>query len=177
MPFIVIILFGALASSFALILELLSVSLFSLSDQTLFTAIPFTLGGAFSFKVIFILLSIACIEEASKYIFLRQYSLRFFPRAGTSFNSSIILGTLFGLGFALLEILFVLHTPTLPSSFTLPGILGVHIATSVAFALFLFSSSTPSPQEPKKRQFGALSLISAAIIFHTLYNLTILLLF
>lgn len=177
MPFIVIILFGALASSFALILELLSASLFSLSDQTFFTAIPFALDGAFSFKTVFILLSIACIEEASKYIFLRQYSLRFFPRAGTSFNNSFILGTLFGLGFALLETLFVLNTSTFHSSFTVPGILGVHIATSIAFALFLFSSSTPSPQEPKKRQFGALSLISTALIFHTLYNLTILLLF
>ncbi|MDO8566063.1 MAG: PrsW family glutamic-type intramembrane protease [Candidatus Moranbacteria bacterium] len=177
MPFIVIILFGALASSFALILELLSVSLLSLPDQTLFTAIPFTFDGVFSLESFFILLGIAFIEETTKYIFLRQYSLRFFARGGTSFNHSLILGTLFGLGFAILETLFVLNTSTLHSSFAVPGILGLHIATSIAFALFLFSPSNSSPQEPKKRQFGSLSLISAALVFHTLYNLAILLLF
>lgn len=173
MPLIVIILFGTLASSFALILELLAVSLFSISDQTLFATIPFAFEGAFSLKVLLILLCVAFIEETSKYAFLRQYAGRFFVRTETSQSSALLLGTLFGLGFALLEIFFLLNTSVTPPFFTLSGTAFVHIATSVVFALSLFPLSNTS-QEPKKYRYGALSLISAMVVFHMLYNLAVL---
>jgi len=174
MPFIVIILFGALAASFALILELLAVSLFSLSGQTLFVSIPSALGGTFSLETLPILLGIAFIEEASKYTFLRQYARRLLTHTEISLNHTLILGTLFGLGFTLLETFFLMNAPALPPFSVLLGIASVHIATSIAFALFLFTFSNLSQQEPNKRSFSALSLLSAAILFHTLYNLAIL---
>src|SRR3989344_667132 len=170
MPFIVIILFGALAASFALILELLAVSLFSLSGQTLFVSIPSALGGTFSLETLPILFLIAFIEEASKYIFLRQYARRLLPHTEISLNHTLILGALFGLGFTLLETFFLMNASALHSFSTLLGTASVHMATSIAFALFLFSFSSPSLQWLKRRPFSALSLISAAVLFHTLYN-------
>ncbi|MDP3957524.1 MAG: hypothetical protein Q8Q10_03430 [bacterium] len=175
MPFIVIILFGALASSFALILELLAVSLFPLSGQAIFTSLPFALRGALSFEILLILICIAFIEEASKYIFLRQYARRFFANTAVAIRNSLLLGALFGLGFTFLEIFFLLNTPAAHPFSTLLGTASVHIATSITFALFLFSSPSPSLLWPKRHPFSAFSLISAAVLFHTLYNLAILL--
>lgn len=174
MPFIVIILFGALASSFALILELLAMSLFSLSDQSFLASIPFAIDGVFSLKTLLILLLIAFIEEASKYLFLRQYARRFFVYTAAAIKNSLILGVLFGLGFTILETLFLLNASAIHLFSALLGTASVHIITSAALALFLFSFSNPSKQEPRKRLFSAFSLISAAAIFHTLYNLAIL---
>jgi|GEM_PF-2544337 len=177
MPFIVIILFGALAASFALILELLAVSLFSVSGQALFAPIPFTFGETLSLETLLILLCVAFIEETSKYLFLRQYAKRLFTNIEIPINHALILGTLFGLGFTLLEAFFLMNVSAAHPFLTLLGTASVHIATSIAFALFLFSSPSPSLQWPKRYRFSALSLISAAVLFHTLYNLTILFLF
>jgi hypothetical protein len=173
MPLIVIILFGILASSFALIFELLAVSLFSLSDQTLFASIPFAFEGTFSFKVLLILLSVAFIEETSKYAFLRQYARQFLVRAQISRNNALLLGTLFGLGFALLEFFFLLNTPATSPFFALSGTAFVHMTTSIIFALSLFPLSVAS-QEPKKCRLGATTLIFAMVTFHALYNLAVI---
>lgn len=160
MPLVIIVLFGILAASFALILETLGASLFSLSPQI----------GGFSLKALLVLLSVAFIEESSKYIFLRQYAQRFFTRVRPVLKGSFLLGTLFGIGFALLEAFFLLNIAAPHPFFIFLRTAAVHIITSVAFALFIFSSLNPS-----EWRFSPRSLVLFAIIFHTLYNLSLFL--
>lgn len=174
MPFI-IILFGFLAASFALIFEFLTMSLLSFSDQTLFTSLLFSFDGILSLKTFFILLGIVCIEESSKYIFLRQYANRFFTRIESTFKNSLFLGVFFGLGFSLLEFFFLINTSEVRSLFPIFGTAFVHTLTSVAFALFLFPDT--SKNWLNRGKFSTLSLLFIAILFHMVYNLMALLLF
>ncbi|MFZ2299812.1 MAG: PrsW family glutamic-type intramembrane protease [Candidatus Moraniibacteriota bacterium] len=161
---ILAILFGILAAGSALIAELLIAS---------FSPVPITLEGTFSFVVFFAIVGIALIEEIVKYVFLRQYVRRFFAQETPSLKASLSLGTLFGLGFAAPEIYLATGVFQSFPLLAFPSILAVHIMTSVAFALFLFSSS-PRFTGPK-RQLLVFSLIAAAVLLHTLYNTYVLL--
>lgn len=162
MPLIIIVLFGILAASFALILETLGASLFSLSTQI----------EGFSFKTLLVLLSIAFIEESSKYIFLRQFAQRFIARIQPTPKNALLLGVLFGIGFSLLETFFLLNIAGSHPFLAFLKTTTVHIITSIIFALFLFPSTNPS-----KWRFSPRSLVLFAIIFHTIYNITALFFF
>lgn len=159
MPFIAIILFGILASCFALALELLAAGLFSVSLAALATL---------SFEALLLLSGIAFIEEASKYLFLRQYAARFFAAAAdkSALRRALLLGAGFGIGFAAPEILLIQKSVAAPPALALIGTAGLHIATSAVFAVAILSFA--------QKRFSAPLLISAAALLHTLYNLGIL---
>lgn len=159
LSFVAVILFGTLAASFALALELFAESL---------SPVPVTLDGAFSIATFLAIAGIAAIEEISKYVFLRQYALRFSAHIEPALTASIVLGALFGIGFAAIEIVIAaaMTVPYSPLPFLATA--SIHITTSVAFAVFLLTPATP-------RRFSAPWLIVSAILLHALYNLYILL--
>ncbi len=169
MPSIISFLFGILAASFALLSELFLAS---------FSSAPVILENTFSFSVFLIILGIAFIEEASKYVFLRQYARRFLLQARTPLKNSVLPGALFGLGFASLEMIFAVNAFTLVPSLPLLGTAGLHMATSIAFAMFLCSSAAPlrSSLIGAQRRFLTAYLITTAVLLHTLYNMYILIL-
>ncbi|OGI15039.1 MAG: hypothetical protein A3E38_03295 [Candidatus Moranbacteria bacterium RIFCSPHIGHO2_12_FULL_54_9] len=154
MPFIFAIIFGALAGSFALILELVT-----LPGDALITG-P---SQYFAFGSIFTLLGVALIEETSAYLFLRQYALRYFPGTLASVRATLLSGLLFGIGFASLEIALILWNSSGWLVWPLFGILFIHIVTSLIFALFLLYFS-------QKRPWFAPAPIAGALVLHTLYN-------
>ena len=158
MPFIALILFGVLAASFALIFELLATGLaaVSLSPETLSAG---TLG---------ILLSIASIEEIAKYLFLRQYARRFLTADRCTLPYALLCGVGFGSGFAALEFFLSQNGVAAIPAPALIGTAGLHIATSSALAVTLFSSA----QKTSFRFF----VLALAILVHTAYNATVLLL-
>lgn len=157
MPFIAIILFGILAASFALALELLATGLSSVSLVSLETL---------SFKVALVLSGIALIEEVSKYIFLRQYALRFFATNKSAIKNAVLLGAGFGIGFAAPEIFLMQSGAIASPAMAFIGTAGLHMATSSAFAITLFSFS--------ERRFSSFLILSAAILLHLFYNASIL---
>lgn len=157
MPFIAIILFGILASCFALILELIVAGAPSVS---------FVFTETLSFKILLILFGIAFIEETSKYIFLRQYTSRFFVTSRAALGSATILGASFGIGFAMPEIFLIQYGMTEAPILALLGTASLHIATSIAFAIAILSFA--------KNRLSAPILVSAALLLHMAYNTAVL---
>lgn len=171
MPLIPIILFGALSGCFALILELAAFSLYAAFGSAPFSFSPIIIGSGISSSAFLAIAGIALVEEASKYLFLRQYALRYLGEAVIPERSALILGTLFGIGFASLEIALAIGSETAANPlYPILGVAGIHIATSLAFAWYLFRFSP-------KRPAHALNLVSAMVSLHILYNAAILLLF
>lgn len=163
---ITLIVFGILAASLALLAELFVAS---------FTpAISLTLESTLSFGAFLTLLGAAIIEEVSKYLFLHQYAKRFSAPFVPSVKRSLSLGALFGIGFAAPEIFLATGVFLSSPALTFPSMLAVHVATSIIFALFLFSALYQRLAVPKKRLFASY-LVASAILLHTLYNLYILL--
>ncbi len=160
MSFITIILFGGLAASFSLIIEILTSVLFPVSQT-----IALGLSPALSFTTFLAFLSIAGIEELSKYIFLRQYAKRFLSDFPSAITKSVLLGISFGLGFAALEIFLIWYNLTRLPLWALFGSAGLHIFTSVVFTVFLFSVA--------QKRFTRETLIALAIFSHLLYNVLV----
>lgn len=157
MLFIVLLLFGFLSAVFALAIELLLTGIPSVALDTL---------AILSFQAIPILLSLALVEEGSKYLFLRQYARRFFTASKPLLRDTLLLGTTFGIGFALPEILLLQYAPLSPPLLAFVGTASLHILTSVALAIAIFSFS-----EKRRARFFVLA---AVILFHTFYNAAIL---
>lgn len=155
MPFITILIFGALASCFALIFEFIFLSPVASIYQ------PFTLTLATTLS----LLALACIEEVSKYLFLRQYAIRFSKDTVITSQKIFLFSIFFGIGFSLLEIFLSsqngITTPFLPMF----GRTLLHIGTSFILASFIFP--------PSKTSFSrkTLWLILAVTFIHFFYNL------
>lgn len=165
MPLIIIILFGILSASFSLFIELIAFSLSMLSGSLSSAFSPFAFEGTFSAMTLFSLLGVALIEETSKYIFLRQYALRYLREMSTSVRGALLLGTLFGLGFASLETFLTVQTGIGTPVFSLFGTAGIHIVTSLIFASYLLRFS--------RRPFLAPGLIATTVVLHTLYNIAV----
>ncbi len=162
MPFITIILFGALAGSFALIIELFTMSLFPFS---------FTLEGVFSFRILFGFFLFALIEEISKYIFLFRYR-RYAPSESTStLFTSLILAILFGIGFSSLEIIFTSQNTVVTPLFPIMRTLFLHIGTSLLLIYFFFRL----PQQNRLFTLKGLWVISGVMFLHLLYNILVFL--
>ena len=150
-----IFIFGLLGACFALIIELIALDPGVLSGGMVFT---FTLSG------LVVLAALAFIEEVSKYLFLRQYLLRFFTNVSPNSRQVLTLGCFFGIGFASLEMLLVLNGQTDNSPLLgLMGVFSLHIATSLIIVFFL--------RHPEKRSFSSfLAPIALAVALHLLYN-------
>lgn len=167
MPFVSIIFFGILSASFALMLELLTSLLASFFGPGLHINLdPILTGTAFSATIVLTLVGIAFIEEYSKYLFLRQYALRYFLTTASTIRGATVLSVLFGIGFTSLETALIISglTPFVPVA--LLGVALLHIATSFIFSFYLFSYSDERPWFP-------LGLLFLATLTHTLYNIAI----
>lgn len=159
MPFIAIILFGILSASFALAIELLATGLSSVSLVSLETL---------SFRALSILAGIALIEEASKYVFLKQYASRFLISGidRPALRRAVLLGAGFGIGFAIPE-LFLIYSGAMASpALAYIGTAGLHMATSIAFAISILSFA--------EKRLAAFLILAAAILLHLSYNATII---
>ncbi|MFZ2187575.1 MAG: hypothetical protein WAV46_03055 [Candidatus Moraniibacteriota bacterium] len=169
MPFITIIIFGALAGCFALLLELAALSIpFVASPSTL----PFfAFDTIFSLRTFITLLVLALIEEFSKFLFLIRYR-PYAPRNGrNAFPIFILLALLFGIGFSSLEIAFSTQATAAFPVVAIFKILFLHIGTSLLFVYCLFSS--PEPDKTfSSRNFRLLSL---AVSLHLVYNILLFL--
>ena len=147
--------FGLLGACFALIIELIVLDPSALSGEMTFT---FTLSG------LAVLFAAALIEEVSKYLFLRQYLLRFLASASLNIRQILTAGCFFGIGFASLEMILALYgeieTSPLPG---LIGIFSIHTLTSLVIVFLL--------RHPEKRlSTGFFVPIALAVIIHLLYN-------
>lgn len=157
MPFTVFI-FGLLAASFALVLELVLLNLSSLHDYS---------SLSFDFSSLGIVVLAALIEEGSKYLFARQYLSRFFASITLGTLQLLIVGFFFGAGFAAIEMAFALFGN--PAQSDLLRILAtalLHIATSLIILFFLKNEAG--------RSFGRFFLpLGLAFALHVLYNITL----
>ncbi|MEI8096938.1 MAG: PrsW family glutamic-type intramembrane protease, partial [Candidatus Moraniibacteriota bacterium] len=158
MPFITILIFGALAGSFALVLELLTMSLFSL---------PFAMEEIFSFSTFFIFLLLACIEEISKFIFLNRYKKYSLLKNSQTISSFITLAILFGIGFSSLETILSFQDISLLSLSSILKTLLLHISTSLLFVYFIFYKKERKPIVHSVN----LWLILSTIFIHLIYNI------
>lgn len=156
MPFTIIFFFGILAGCFALLVELLIASLFSLSMESL---------QSFSTYSLLLLFGIAFVEETAKYLFLFQYAKRFFHDTAATFARALLLGGIFGIGFASTEFILVEQSAASFPTLALTGTAGLHVVISIIFAIhiFVFFRERFSPTLP----------ITAAVFLHTLYNTAI----
>jgi len=157
MPFITLLLFGILSACFALLFEVGILSIGKFTDPT-FSPIEFT--------GIFTLFLVAAIEEISKFAFMRQYTKRFLSLGSIDMKTVLVLGFLFGLGFAIPEIALSFQFLSLPSLLPLVGVLALHIVTSILFAFFIIRK--------KDALFPSfLPVFGLIITIHLLYNLAI----
>jgi len=150
------LIFGILGASLALVIEL----------------VVLNLGGSLSYSPLLpnfsnlsTLVLVAVIEEAARYLLLRQYIVRFLANTEPLWRQTLLIGILFGSGFASIELALLFGqgaTPLVPAF----GIALVHIALSLLFA----SSLT------KKLPFPALSIFVSGVLIHLAYN-TVLTLF
>lgn len=110
----------------------------------------------------------AVIEELSKWVFLRQFDVRF--RGHGTAPSRLLFGSLFGLGFASLELVLISSFFSLvPQNFlSFIGIASLHITTSVCFAYALLGPLPPA----RLKTWG---LILGLSLLHTAYNVCLLL--
>lgn len=166
LSFVTLVVFGILAASFALLVEILITSLIP--------AIPSTLQHIFSFGTFLTLLGIACIEESAKYLFLSQYAKRFSANIIPSLRISIPIGALFGAGFAIVEIFLATGTMQSHPSLAIPSMAMLHIITGIMFSVFLFSPLYRRLTVSKRRLLASY-LIASAILLHTLYNMYVFL--
>ncbi len=148
MPFITAFIFGLLAASLAVVLELT----FFGSNTT-----------AFNTQSVIILLGIVIIEESVKYLLLRQYAIRFLKESFLSLRETFIIGIAFGVGFAALETGLILWNDLMGPLSALVGIVALHSITSSLFALSLLSGLRRHPRL-------APAVYLAALAIHALYN-------
>ena len=155
MPIILALLFGIFSAAFALILELVFLSF---STNPLIPVVALFEGSSLTPFLTFSLIAAAVIEEASKFLFLRQYYIRF-P------SHPIFLPALFfGLGFASVEVFLAFQNSVY--SFAFVGSIALHIATSFLLAFFLRRSLTPLA-------VSSILAIALAILAHIAYNLSL----
>ena len=139
-PFTALI-YGTLAAGAAFLLEILFLTGFSPG------LIAFTAG--------------ALIEESMKLLFLFQYQKRFPPSIPSSIPLRLLPFSLFGIGFALIEILLAIP----PDIGILLALVGIHTFTSLLLGYVLLS---------KERSLIFLPIgIISAVCAHTAYNLFI----
>lgn len=158
MIFITILIFGALAGSFAFLLELFAMSLFSL---------PFATEGIFSLSIFFVFLLLALIEEVSKFTFLIRYKKYALHKNKESLSYFIALALLFGIGFSSLEVILSFQNVGTVSFFPIFQTLLLHISTSLLFVFFLFYKQT----HKKSLSWRNVWIISGAILIHLSYNI------
>lgn len=150
MPWFLLIVYGFFAASAALLVEILV----GASSPASTPSLP---PG-----VLFIILA-ASIEEGSKWLFLRQFHLRY----GTVLTPPALLlaGILFGVGFSMLELLLITAGFKALAWFPLFGILSLHLLTSLAFALYLLGPA-------RHTLLRTIGLSLGMVALHTLYNLS-----
>lgn len=159
MSYPMIAIFGLLAASMAVIIEIITLGAPGVTSYPL---------SAINFSSIFALLAVAIVEEGTKYIFLRQYIRRFLQDRAPSLKTAVALGFAFGLGFASLEIAFILFDTTKAgvALWPLTGILSLHIATSILLATVLSRTL-------KSSLFTLAPALGSVIGIHVLYNLAV----
>jgi len=133
--------YGTLAAGAAFLLESLFLTGISFTVITL-------LAGAF-------------LEEGAKLIFLLQWQKRFLPSIPNILSYQLLLFTLFGIGFAMVEI--VLAAP--PQISILLSLASIHALTSLLLGSFLLFKKSSAITLP----FGFV----LAVFLHTAYNLII----
>lgn len=168
MPILAIIIFGILSSCFALLFEMVILTFPLFSDDILYSFLPLSNGEVFTFGTFLALLGAALFEEVSKYLFLRQYAFRYIESVTLSTQEIFVLGTLFGMGFAIVELALIVGGSDPYSFLPLLGIALLHSITSLLFAFSLFRYSL-------SRRLFVLYCILAAIFLHMAYNIAILL--
>lgn len=155
-----VFIFGLLAASFALLLELVILNLSSLHD---YASLPF------DFSNLSILATAALIEEGSKYLFVRTYLDRFFGNLNLDTLKLLALGLFFGGGFAAIEVTLSLSgnpTPTPNELFHILATALLHVTTSLVILFCL--------KDAPRRSLGEIFLpLSLAFSLHLLYNLTL----
>lgn len=164
MPFVILFIFGLLAASFALILELLVVSLFSLTGYSAFSFFTFAPEHPVLLHSLVTLFCFAFVEEASKLALLKQFTLRFSEKLPLSTATILLSGIVFGSGFATAEIALAVTLTSIPSPSALVGAVGIHLLTGCLFAFAFFSHT---------RRFSPIIAIILAVVLHTLYNVSI----
>jgi hypothetical protein len=148
------IIFGVLGASFALLLELVFLNATHLYDYTSLT---------FNFSSLFLIATTALIEEGSKYLFLRQYLIRFNARF-SRLRTALLQACCFGIGFASLEGALALSTgPLSQDSWFIVGTTLLHVTTSIIIATFLRRGSS-------SLLFNFIFPLTCAFFLHTLYN-------
>lgn len=165
MSFILLLVFGLLASSLSLLLEFLFLSFFPLSLH---------FGSAFSFPLAFSFLVFAFIEELSKMILLIRYRTFSFLRQQrvVPLSTKIVYASCFGVGFSLLEGILSLQegvsfTAILPFFNTTL----LHIGTSFVLILSFFSHQERLSLFSYKNILLLLSIFS----LHFLFNIIVFL--
>lgn len=162
--------FGLLAAFLAVIIEIvtaispLALKLDSARHVGLYTQYWLTWAGLLP------LVLLAAIEESVRFVFLRQFILRFRPSDSPSGPiEKTLLGIAFGVGFSSLEIFLILGgTERVSPWLQLAGIVMLHVVMSIILSFLLLSN------HPKKR-FVTAFVLALTILLHTLYNLGILL--
>lgn len=161
--------FGLLASFFAVIVEIatsispLALKLDSAHSVGLHTHYFLTVVGFLP------LVFLASIEEGVRFVFLRQFILRFrIDSVITPFIEKVLLGIAFGLGFASLEIFLILGSKHIAPTVPLIGIALLHITMSTLFSFLLLRSPLP-------KLLPILLTLGLTLMLHTGYNLAVLL--
>lgn len=145
------LIFGVLAGSLALVIELVA-----LNFTGSFTYSPLLPN----FAALSTITLTALIEESARFLLLRQYVVRFLSESALSWQAILAMGTLFGLGFATIELTLILSQESAPS-IALIGIVLVHVTLSVLFLFCLLRS----------RSLGALLVLFSGFALHLCYNL------
>ncbi|MDP1884734.1 MAG: hypothetical protein Q8L10_05235 [Candidatus Moranbacteria bacterium] len=155
MRFIKFLIFGLLAASGALCAELILSNLY-------YAASIKDIAADYSTGMTIFLLIVVMVEEVSKYILLvKLYS------APGSRPPKVSMALAFGLGFSLVEMLFLL-SQNFPSydaffGFRLLGASLLHIATAGIIGALLLKKNIPAAR-----------IISLAFVLHLAYNLSII---
>lgn len=149
--FFTALIFGILSGSLALVMELAVLNFTgSISYSPLlpnFAALP-TLALA------------ALIEESARLLLLRQYVVRFLSESVLSWQAILAIGTLFGLGFATIELTLIISQESAPLM-ALVGIILVHVTLSTLFLFCLLRS----------RSLPTLLVLFSGFALHLCYNL------
>lgn len=159
MSYLTIAIFGLLAASMAVIIEIITLGAPGVTSYPI---------SVINFSSVFSILAVASVEEGTKYLFLRQYIRRFLKDRALSLKTAALLGFAFGLGFASLEIAFILFGAPKAGMAVWPlvGILTLHTVTSILLAVVLSRSL-------KSRLFTPLGVLGSVIGIHILYNLAV----
>ncbi len=150
MPFALFV-FGGLAAAFALIVELVLISLSLSPDSSLSPSL-------------LTLLIAVLIEEGSKCLFLRRATVFFFRNVTLSVKQTLLLGALFGLGFSVPEFWLAATGLDIFRFFPISSIILVHTATSLLLAYAILG---------KKRRRTLLIAFITAFLLHGTYNMAI----